>query len=118
MCSGGRIVNYLKALIEDERSDILFSGYQANGTPGRIIQQYGPRHGWVEFDSKRYTIRAGIHTLPGYSAHADQKNLIDFVMRIRHKPTEIRLVHGEAQAKTALMNALAPRLPQTRVWIP
>ena len=118
MCSGGRIVNYLKALIEDERTDILFSGYQANGTPGRIIQQYGPKHGWVEFDDKRYTIRAGIHTLPGYSAHADQKNLVDFVLRIRHKPTEIRLVHGEAAAKTALMNALTPHLPQTRIWLP
>ncbi len=45
MCSGGRIVNYLKALIEDECIDILFSGYQAQGTLGRVIQHYGPRHG-------------------------------------------------------------------------
>jgi metallo-beta-lactamase family protein len=39
MCSGGRIVNYLKALIEDKRTDILFVGYQAQGTPGRTIQR-------------------------------------------------------------------------------
>ncbi len=118
MCSGGRIVNYLKALIEDERSDILFSGYQAKGTPGRIIQQYGPQHGWVEFDGRRYTIRAGIHTLPGYSAHADQKNLVDFVMRMRHRPTEIRLVHGEEPAKAALAQALQMHLPQAKIWAP
>ncbi len=116
MCSGGRIVNYLKALIEDERTDILFSGYQAQGTPGRIIQQYGPKHGWVELDGQRFTIRAGIYTLPGYSAHADQKNLVDFVMRMRHKPSEIRLVHGETEAKTVLGRVLQQHLPQAKIW--
>ncbi len=116
MCSGGRIVNYLKALIEDERTDILFSGYQAQGTPGRVIQQYGPKHGWVELDGRRFTIRAGIHTLPGYSAHADQKNLVDFVMRMRHKPSEIRLVHGEAGAKATLGRVLQQHLPQAKIW--
>lgn len=118
MCAGGRIVNYLKALIEDERTDILFSGYQARGTPGRIIQQYGPKHGWVELDGKRFTIRAGIHTLPGYSAHADQKNLVDFVMRMRHKPSEIRLVHGEASAKAVLAKVLQAHLPNAKIWMP
>jgi metallo-beta-lactamase family protein len=38
MCAGGRIVNYLKALIEDARTDVLFIRYQAAGTPGRVIQ--------------------------------------------------------------------------------
>ncbi|MCK5649233.1 MAG: MBL fold metallo-hydrolase, partial [Gammaproteobacteria bacterium] len=44
MCTSGRIVNYLKALIGDERTDILFTGYQAQGTPGRAIQKYGRSH--------------------------------------------------------------------------
>ena len=118
MCSGGRIVNYLKALIEDPRTDILFVGYQANGTPGRIIQKYGPRGGWVELEGKRYTIRAKTWTVSGYSAHADQKNLINFIKRMRHKPGEVRLVHGEKQAKVQLQRKLKRLLPQSSIWIP
>jgi metallo-beta-lactamase family protein len=50
MCSGGRIVTYLKALIEDPRKDILFVGYQAKGTIGPKIQKYGPKNGYVQID--------------------------------------------------------------------
>jgi len=112
MCSGGRIMNYLKALIEDKRTDVLFVGYQAQGTPGRVIQKYGPRKQeggrspYVDMDGKRYDINAGIHTISGYSAHADQKNLVNFVKRMRHKPHDIRLVHGDKDAKDALRKKL------------
>lgn len=118
MCSGGRIVNYLKALIEDQRTDILFVGYQAKGTPGRAIQQYGPLNGWVEIEHKRYVIHAKVHTIGGYSAHADQQNLINFVKRIRHKPKEIRLVHGDIEAKTALQKKLQKDFLSIDVWQP
>ena len=46
-------------MIEDKRTDVLFVGYQAAGTPGRDIQNYGPRCGWVMLDGKRYTINVG-----------------------------------------------------------
>ncbi|WP_305906529.1 MBL fold metallo-hydrolase [Methylomarinum sp. Ch1-1] len=72
MCSGGRIMDYLKALIEDSRTDILFSGYQAAGTAGRHIQQYAEKHGYVELDRRHYTINAGVYTLSGYSASNSQ----------------------------------------------
>jgi len=65
MCTGGRVVNYLKALIEDSRHDILFVGYQARGTVGRIIQKYGPGGGYVDIDGDRYDIRAHVHTIYG-----------------------------------------------------
>lgn len=106
MCAGGRIVNYLKALLGDSRTDVVFVGYQASGTPGRDIQTYGPSGGWVKLDSQRYPIRAGIHTLGGYSAHADQQNLVNFIRRMRHQPKHVRLVHGEADAKAALKTKL------------
>jgi len=70
-------------------------GYQARGTPGHAIQAYGPRGGYVELDGERVDIRAGIHTLSGYSAHADRDDLTRFVTRMRHLPGEVRLVHGE-----------------------
>jgi metallo-beta-lactamase family protein len=111
MCSGGRIVNYLKALLGDPRTDVLFIGYQAAGTPGQDIQQYGPKGGYVVFDGQRYPIRARVHTISGYSAHADQQNLAAFVRRMRCKPREIRLVHGEAEAKKALEAVLKKEVP-------
>ncbi len=118
MCSGGRIVNYLKALLGDPRTDVLFVGYQAVGTPGRDIQQYGPRGGYVVLDGKRYPIKAGIHTIGGYSAHADQQNLVNFVRRMRHRPHLVRLVHGDAEAKQMLSDQLQATTPGLSVEIP
>ncbi|MDD2321000.1 MAG: MBL fold metallo-hydrolase RNA specificity domain-containing protein, partial [Geobacteraceae bacterium] len=106
MCNGGRIVNYLKALLGDPRTDVLLVGYQAAGTPGRDIQLYGPRGGYVVLDGRRYPIRARVHTISGYSAHADQQNLVNFVRRMRSWPGEIRLVHGDEEAKKALAAVL------------
>ena len=117
MCAGGRIVNYLKAMLGDPRHDILFVGYQATGTPGRAIQTYGPRGGYVELDGQRYSIRAAVHTLGGYSAHADQQDLIRFIGRMRHRPKQVILVHGERQAKETLAKELRERFPELRVTI-
>lgn len=102
MCSGGRIVNYLKAMLHDPRHDILFVGYQAKGTPGHAIQQFGPKGGYVELDDERFDIRAKVTSIGGYSAHADQKGLVEFVTGMREWPAEIRVVHGEPQAKQTL----------------
>jgi len=106
MCSSGRIVNYLKAMLGDARHDVLFVGYQADGTPGRQIQRFGPRSGYVEFDGQRYDIRAQVHTIGGYSAHADQKGLVSFVTRMTQWPSEVRVVHGDVQAKAQLAMCL------------
>lgn len=117
MCTSGRIVNYLTALIEDPRTDILFTGYQAQGTPGRIIQKYA-QGGYVLFDGKKYSIAARVHTISGYSAHADQKNLFNFVKRMRSKPKQIRLVHGDPEAKQALQHLFNENYPEIEVVIP
>jgi len=118
MCAGGRMQNYLKALLPDERTDVIFVGYQAKGTPGRDILKYGPRFkkgeglGYVDFEddtstarsspSVRTDIRAGVYTLGGYSAHADQQDLINFVEGMEQRPDRIRIVHGDDEAKQAL----------------
>lgn len=102
MCSSGRIVNYLKAMLHEPRHDVLFIGYQAQGTPGRAIQIYGERGGYVDLDGERYKIGAKVHTIGGYSAHADQKGLLGFVTRMRGWPSQVRIVHGESGAKREL----------------
>ena len=106
MCAGGRVMNYLKAMLHDPRHDVLFVGYQARGTPGSAIQTFGPRGGYVDIDGERIEIRAGIHSLPGYSAHADQNDLVRFVTRMRHLPAEVRLIHGDTEARQALAQRL------------
>ncbi|MCL5041522.1 MAG: MBL fold metallo-hydrolase [Gammaproteobacteria bacterium] len=121
MCSAGRILNYLKAMLEDARHNVVFVGYQAGGTPGRRIQQQG-QGGSVTIDGQRLRIKAGVHTLGGYSAHADQKGLTNFITRMRHWPSEVRLVHGDPGAKQALQTRLQElarqKGAQVKVWVP
>ncbi|WP_045368105.1 MBL fold metallo-hydrolase RNA specificity domain-containing protein [Vibrio campbellii] len=99
MCEGGRVVNYLKALLPDKRNDVLFAGYQADGTLGRDLQS-GAKE--VVIDDERITVQAQVHTMSGYSAHADQRDLLNFVEGIPVAPKEIHLIHGEDKAKKGL----------------
>lgn len=117
MCSAGRIVNYLKAMLRHPRHNVLFCGYQAKGTPGALIQAAEGAEGFVgiDLDGERYDIRAGVATLEGYSAHADQAGLLAFVEQMQEAPGEVRLVHGEAAAKGALAKALTAAHPQMAV---
>ncbi|MEH6671629.1 MBL fold metallo-hydrolase [Halopseudomonas sp.] len=109
MCNAGRVINYLKAMLGDPRHNVVFVGYQARGTPGAQIQQYGPQSGYVELDGERFDIKAGIHSLGGYSAHADQAGLVKFIAGMRHWPEEVRLVHGDDGAKATLAGLLEKR---------
>ncbi|MDO6835834.1 MBL fold metallo-hydrolase [Pseudoalteromonas carrageenovora] len=102
MCSGGRIVNYLERFLPDKTTDVLFVGYQGRGTLGRDIQKYGPRNGYVFINDTRINIHAKIHTISGYSAHADQNGLVKFVTGMRKKPSHIKIVHGDDEAKRVL----------------
>ncbi|GIU24582.1 MBL fold metallo-hydrolase RNA specificity domain-containing protein [Shewanella sp. MBTL60-007] len=117
MCTGGRIVNYLQRFLPEPTADILFVGYQAKGTTGRDIQEYGPTGGYVYIEGEKIDIKAGIHTISGYSAHADQQDLINFVKGIEHKPKHIRIVHGDTEAKQALADQFRQLLPNTEIVI-
>ncbi|WP_017017356.1 MBL fold metallo-hydrolase RNA specificity domain-containing protein, partial [Enterovibrio norvegicus] len=94
-----RVLNYLKALLPDNRTDVILAGYQARGTLGRNIQR-GDKH--VNIDGENIAINAHIHTMSGYSAHADRDDLLAFIEGITQKPNEIRIVHGDKHAQEAL----------------
>ncbi|WP_407291296.1 hypothetical protein [Stutzerimonas zhaodongensis] len=68
MCSGGRKFNYVKAMLEDKRHDVLFISSRP-----KAIQTYGPKCGYVKMDGERIDIRAGITSIAGDYAHADQE---------------------------------------------
>ncbi|WP_230976859.1 MBL fold metallo-hydrolase RNA specificity domain-containing protein [Pseudothauera rhizosphaerae] len=81
-------------------------------------QRYGPRRGYVDLEGRRIDIRAGIHTIAGYSAHADQRNLVRFITHMRHWPAEVRLVHGEPAAHHALAAVISEASGgQVRCWV-
>jgi metallo-beta-lactamase family protein len=109
MCTGGRIVDHLLHGIEDARNDILFVGYQAKGTTGRSIKEKAGKKGNVNLDGQQKNVRADVHVLAGYSAHADQAGLLDWVAAMPEKPKLIKLVHGEKKAKEALAGKLQER---------
>ena len=118
MCTGGRIVNYLKAMLGDPRHNVLFVGYQGAGTPGRALQQAG-QGGHLTLDGERLAIRAGVHTISGYSAHADQRGLVRFVTGMRRRPGTVRIVHGDRTAREGLREALRQALgSEIRLEIP
>ncbi|MBR9879733.1 MAG: MBL fold metallo-hydrolase [Gammaproteobacteria bacterium] len=105
MATGGRVVNYLKRLLPDPRHTVLFVGYQAEGTPGKQIQR--AKHGSeVVVDRERITVNAYVKSISGFSAHADQKSLIEFVSQSGQQVDDVRLVHGTCNSKRKLQASL------------
>ena len=108
MCSGGRIVNYLKAMLADPRHEVMFVGYQAKGTPGAVIQASEGAEGFVQvdLDGRMYEVHLKVRTIAGFAGHADQLGLVRFALQGRSPARQILLVHGEAGAKHLLARAL------------
>ena len=111
MCTGGRVVNYLQRFLGKPSTDVLFVGYQSWGTPGRAIQG-GEKS--VRLFGDEIKISADVHTISGYSAHADQQNLIEFVTGMQSPPGEVVLVHGEDKPKRILGEKLSEKGIQVR----
>lgn len=105
MCEAGRILHHLKATIESEKNSIVIVGYQAQHTLGRRIVERRPR---VKIFGVERNLTAQVHVLNGFSAHADQRDLIDYAVRIHRDQTllQVALVHGEPKAQTVLQKKL------------
>nr|WP_086938177.1 MBL fold metallo-hydrolase [Thaumasiovibrio occultus] len=112
MCNGGRILDYLKALLPVATTDVILSGYQVEGTLGRQLQDGATS---VEIEEQATAVEARIHNLSGYSGHADQKDLLRFVTQMPNKPREIRVIQGSPTAQQGLATKLAASLPETEV---
>lgn len=106
MCEAGRVVHHLKHNLWRAASTILFVGYQAEGTLGRIIHD-GAKH--VRIHGEDVAVRAHIETLHGFSAHADQAQLLAWVSGLTHPPVRTFLVHGEGDAQAELGRLLTER---------
>ena len=96
MCEAGRIRHHLKHNLWDSRNSIVFVGYQAEGTLGRILVE-GAKE--VKLFGEPIMVGAEIYNLEGFSGHADQKGLLDWLGGFQAEPKHIFLVHGEADSK-------------------
>ncbi|MDO5725260.1 MAG: MBL fold metallo-hydrolase [Tissierellia bacterium] len=103
MCDAGRIRHHIKHNAWNKKNSIVFVGYQAKGTTGRRILE-GEKE--IKILGELVQINAEIHSLEGFSAHADQKMLLDFIRGMKHKPKKIFIVHGEAPSNTVLKSKI------------
>jgi metallo-beta-lactamase family protein len=107
MATGGRILHHLKRLLPDPKTTVLFVGYQAAGTRGRLLKD-----GATEMKMLGVTVpvRATIMVSDAYSAHADREEIMRWLGGFKRPPGITYIVHGEADAASALRDAITSRL--------
>lgn len=117
MCTAGRILHHLRQNLADSAAHIVIVGYQAHGTLGRRLVEGHPE---VFVLGDRIRVRATIHTLGGFSAHAGQTELLEWLEPMAGTKPQIFLTHGEDDARTVLAArvqdrfGLSPYLPTYR----
>lgn len=105
----GRIKHHLKHNLWNSNNTILFVGYQAPGTLGRKIVEGAKK---VKIFGEEIAVNARIEYIEGYSGHADQEWLLNFIYSFIHKPKQIILVHGEIDSQEELKEKI---LEETKI---
>jgi metallo-beta-lactamase family protein len=109
MCDGGRIRHHLKHHLPNSSTTVLFIGFQAAGTLGRRLVDRAP---YVHLFGEEVPVRAEIATLGGFSAHADQSALLEWLRHFHAVPRQLFLVHGEL----SIVSAFAARIEDVHGW--
>jgi metallo-beta-lactamase family protein len=103
MCEAGRILHHLRNNIEDPRTTILITGFQAENTLGRKLVEKFPE---VKIFGEPMRVRAEVKSLQALSAHADQRELLAWMKPLAGTLKKVFLVHGETDGATALQAAI------------
>jgi metallo-beta-lactamase family protein len=98
MITGGRIVQHVKALVGDPGMTLLFVGYQGDGTLGSRLQQGAKQ---VRIDGQDLEVRCQVRSISGFSAHADEPELLAWLGNFTKKPRTTFIVHGDPAAQAA-----------------
>ena len=107
MCNAGRIRHHLKHNLWRPECSVVFVGYQARGTLGRIIID-GAKV--VRLFGEEIAVKAKIYTIGGFSAHADQDGLIDWLSNFKNKPERIFVMHGEEETALSFADTIKKQL--------
>ncbi|MEA1928699.1 MAG: MBL fold metallo-hydrolase [Candidatus Auribacterota bacterium] len=103
MCTGGRIKHHLVQNIGRPESTLLFVGYQAQGTLGRILLEHPEE---VRILGNIHKVRARIERINGFSAHADRDELLGWLSAFKNPPRKLFIVHGEEESALALAGSV------------
>jgi metallo-beta-lactamase family protein len=95
MCTGGRIKHHLANNISNHKNTIMFVGYQAEGTLGRLILD-GKEE--VRIHGLKHPVKARITRINGFSAHADRNELFTWLSKLKKPPRKVFVVHGETKS--------------------
>jgi metallo-beta-lactamase family protein len=106
MCTGGRIRHHLKHNLWKSKSHIVFTGFQARRTLGRSLVD-GAKD--VRFMGQAFSVKAQIHTLGGFSAHAGQTQLLEWAGAFKGKKPELYLIHGELEKMLKLQKEFSKK---------
>ena len=104
MCTGGRIRHHFKHNLWRRNAHVIIVGFQARGTPGRALVDGAKT---FRMAGEEIAVHATIHTLGGFSAHASQSQLLDWIQHFNKPHPRLYLVHGEPEAKLALQQHVA-----------
>ncbi len=107
MATGGRILHHLKRRLPDPNTTVLFVGYQAAGTRGRLLRDGATT---IKMLGETVPVRARIEVSDSYSAHADRGEILRWLGGFKRPPEATYVVHGEPEAATALRDAITSRL--------
>ena len=107
MATGGRVLHHLKQRLPNPDTTVLFAGYQAEGTRGRLLQD-GAKE--VKLLGEVVPVRAQIKVIDGFSAHADQAEILRWLGTFKQAPRMTYIVHGEPPAAAALADSIRERL--------
>lgn len=110
MCAGGRVLHHLRRHLGDARHRVVLVGFQAPGTLGRALQDGADR---VRLFGEEQSVAARVHYLGGFSAHAGQRQLLEWLSPLEREPV-LYLVHGEIGA----LQALQGLFNEVRGWHP
>ncbi len=98
MATGGRVLSYFERYLGDPDATILLAGYQGEGTRGRALLD-GAKE--IKMRGRLWPVKASIELIEGLSAHADQKELLDWLNRIVSEPSQVFVTHGEKESSLA-----------------
>lgn len=107
MCDAGRIKHHLKHNLWREESSVVFVGYQAQGTLGRQIVD-GQK--LVRIHGEQIAVNAQIHNIEGFSGHADQEALFNWVKSFKKPPKKVFLIHGEPEGMQEFKELIESKL--------
>jgi metallo-beta-lactamase family protein len=106
MCNAGRILHHLKANLWKPETHVLIVGYQGDGSLGRQLVN-GEK--MVRVFGEKIAVKATIHTLGGFSAHAGQRDLLSWFSAIAPCKPRVLLTHGEDEPREVLAEKLLQR---------